>query len=548
MSEKATVWFAPVRSEKKQSLVTRAGLLLERAGCLGGRGRRPGRGEAALRRGGQHRVRAARLPARGRAAHARCGRQAVPHRRNTLYRGKRFNAVDHLACAIHNGFSYATVDAPIIIADGLDGREGVDVRLEGFDHFDTVRIGAAAVHADAMVVVTHVKGHEATGFGGAIKNVGMGLGCRSAKQRMHADFKPEVRAEKCTACGRCVQWCPVEAITIGPDRVAVVDYEICYGCGECVAACPYGAIAISGRPTRPDPGEDRRARRRRRGRQGGQGRLPVVRHERLTRLRLLELLRRADRGRHRRAGLDRHRRDRPGRLRPGDRSRGPAGLSRRGDGRRRGQVRRDHGHRRNGRACVRRGARPRVRAPTSSRWSSSGARTGLGRGEGTMDYGAIIRRAWQITWRHKALWVLGLFAGISGCQGGGSSGGGGSGGRSDWSTLSGGGSRMASDFLETFMRFLPVIIAGTLLLVALGIIWSIVAIAARGGLIAGVNEVEEGRSPGSASCGASASAGSGRSWVWGCCSTSRSCGRAPDGRVMLRAAHGSAGRRPRAGH
>jgi hypothetical protein len=161
---------------------------------------------------------------------------------NTLYRGERANAVDHLACAIHNGFSFATVDAPLVIADGLDGREAVDVPVAG-KHFDSVRIGSAAVHADAMVVVTHVKGHEAAGFGGALKNVGMGLGCRSAKQRMHADFKPEVTAEERTACARCVKWCPVGAITIGPDRVAVIDYEVCYGCGECVAACPYGAIA-----------------------------------------------------------------------------------------------------------------------------------------------------------------------------------------------------------------------------------------------------------------------------------------------------------------
>ncbi|HEX9092663.1 MAG TPA: DUF362 domain-containing protein, partial [Coriobacteriia bacterium] len=162
---------------------------------------------------------------------------------NTLYRGQRANAVDHLACAVHNGFSYATVEAPIVIADGLDGRDAVDVPISGGKHFETVRIGAAAVHADAMVVVTHVKGHEATGFGGALKNVGMGLGCRSAKQRMHADFRPEVTADKCTACQRCVKWCPVKAIVISRDRVAVVDYETCYGCGECVAACPYGAIA-----------------------------------------------------------------------------------------------------------------------------------------------------------------------------------------------------------------------------------------------------------------------------------------------------------------
>jgi uncharacterized Fe-S center protein len=84
-----------------------------------------------------------------------------------------------------------------------------------------------------------------------LKNLGMGLGCRSAKQRMHSDFTPEVSAEKCTACKRCVQWCPVNAIVIGPDRVASVDYEVCYGCGECVASCPYGAIATQWKTT-PD--------------------------------------------------------------------------------------------------------------------------------------------------------------------------------------------------------------------------------------------------------------------------------------------------------
>ena len=94
-----------------------------------------------------------------------------------------------------------------------------------------------------------MKGHEATGFGGALKNVGMGLGCRSAKQRMHSDFRPEVTAETCTACARCVSWCPVSAIALSPDRVAVVDYGVCYGCGECVAACPYGAIATQWKTT-----------------------------------------------------------------------------------------------------------------------------------------------------------------------------------------------------------------------------------------------------------------------------------------------------------
>jgi uncharacterized Fe-S center protein len=239
----STVYFAPVRSTKKRSMVTRVGALLERAG-LGGAVSEGDLVAVKLHFGEKGntgfvspvfvRQTVERIKAHG-------GKPFLTDA-NTLYSGMRANAADHIQCAIQNGFSYATVEAPIVIADGVDGREAVDVPISA-KHFETVRIGSSAVHADAMVVVTHVKGHEATGFGGALKNVGMGLGCRSAKQRMHADFKPEVTAEKCTACSRCVRWCPVHAIVIGPDRVAEIDYETCYGCGECVAACPYAAIA-----------------------------------------------------------------------------------------------------------------------------------------------------------------------------------------------------------------------------------------------------------------------------------------------------------------
>lgn len=246
MTESATVWFAPVRTEKKQSLVKRAGTLLDRAGLATAIGEddlvavKLHFGEEG-NTGFVHPVFVREVVKRIVAV----GGKPFLTDSNTLYRGQRFNAVDHLACATHNGFSFATVEAPIIIADGLDGRDAVDVEIAGFNHFESVRIGAAAVHADAMVVVTHVKGHEATGFGGAMKNVGMGLGSRSAKQRMHSDFEPHPDPEICNACGRCVQWCPVNAITIGPDRVAEVDYELCYGCGECVAACPNGSIKIA---------------------------------------------------------------------------------------------------------------------------------------------------------------------------------------------------------------------------------------------------------------------------------------------------------------
>ncbi len=245
----ATVWFTPMRTSGKQSLVTRAGRILDRAG-LADTIAEQDLVAVKLHFGEQgntgfvHPIHLREVVRRVKDA----GGKPFLTDSNTLYRGQRANAVDHIECALHNGFSYATVEAPIIIADGMDGRDAEDVAIKG-THFDSVRIGAAALHADAMVVVTHVKGHEATGFGGALKNVGMGLGCRSAKQRMHADFRPEVGAEKCTACNRCVKWCPVDAIVINPDRVAQVDYEVCYGCGECVAACPYGAIATQWKTT-----------------------------------------------------------------------------------------------------------------------------------------------------------------------------------------------------------------------------------------------------------------------------------------------------------
>ena len=241
----ATVFHTPMRTPNKRSLIVRLGTMMERAGLKSvvingdlvavklhfGEQGNTGFVRPIFLREVAERVKAA-------------GGKPFLTDANTLYRGQRANAVDHVACAVHNGFAYETVGAPIVIADGLDGREAVDVAIAGFKHFETVRIGAAAVHADALLAVTHFKGHEATGFGGALKNVGMGLGCRSAKQRMHADFSPEVGADTCKACGRCVAWCPVGAVSIGPDRVAVIDRAKCYGCGECVAACPEGSIAV----------------------------------------------------------------------------------------------------------------------------------------------------------------------------------------------------------------------------------------------------------------------------------------------------------------
>jgi len=161
---------------------------------------------------------------------------------NTLYVGTRSNAVDHLVTAIENGFPYSVVNAPLVIADGLNGKDyqTVEVNLK---HFKEVKIGSAIFHADVIIAVSHFKGHEATGFGGVLKNIGMGSGSRSGKQQMHSDLLPVVEKNKCRACGKCRQWCPVEAITV--DRQAYIDFNKCIGCVECTVTCPYGAIEIN---------------------------------------------------------------------------------------------------------------------------------------------------------------------------------------------------------------------------------------------------------------------------------------------------------------
>lgn len=170
---------------------------------------------------------------------------------NTLYVGSRSNAVDHLQTAIENGFAYAVVDAPLVIADGLNGKDYINVPVN-LKHCKEVKIGSAVALADVLIAVTHFKGHEAAGYGGAIKNVGMGCGSRAGKQIMHSDMLPRVKQEKCKACSRCHQWCPTGAIAVGELKMAVVDEKLCIGCGECTVTCPHGAIGVNWRNNQKD--------------------------------------------------------------------------------------------------------------------------------------------------------------------------------------------------------------------------------------------------------------------------------------------------------
>jgi hypothetical protein len=163
---------------------------------------------------------------------------------NTLYNGTRRNAIDHLETALKNGFSYETVGAPIIIADGLKGHDYVNVPIKG-RHFNEVKISGAVHHADVFIALSHVKGHEVFGFGGAMKNTGMGCGAPAGKQMMHSDMRPRVKEEGCTGCRTCILRCPAGAIVLKENNKAYIDQEICIGCGECVAFCPQHTIPIN---------------------------------------------------------------------------------------------------------------------------------------------------------------------------------------------------------------------------------------------------------------------------------------------------------------
>ncbi|HUX42932.1 MAG TPA: DUF362 domain-containing protein [Rectinemataceae bacterium] len=160
---------------------------------------------------------------------------------NTLYSGKRHNAYDHVRAALENGFSRDATGCDIIIADGLKGNDFVEMPVKGGSHCAIARVGSAVAEADAFISINHFKGHELTGFGGALKNIGMGCASRSGKKFLHEVSHPVIDRETCTGCGTCVENCASEAIKLDEEGKAAIDHEKCTGCSQCVAVCQYGA-------------------------------------------------------------------------------------------------------------------------------------------------------------------------------------------------------------------------------------------------------------------------------------------------------------------
>ena len=162
---------------------------------------------------------------------------------NTLYCGCRSNAVDHLQSAMENGFNPIAVPCPVIIADGLKAIDYREVRIDG-KYCKTAKIGAAIADADIIISMNHFKGHEQTGFGGALKNLGMGSASAAGKMEMHSSSQPRIVEGNCTSCGQCVKYCASKAVTLNKHRKAEIDRAKCTGCGQCIAVCQYDAAQV----------------------------------------------------------------------------------------------------------------------------------------------------------------------------------------------------------------------------------------------------------------------------------------------------------------
>ena len=161
---------------------------------------------------------------------------------NTLYVGSRKNALEHIDTAYQNGFTPYATGCQIIIADGLKGTDEALVPVEGGEYVREAKIGQALMDADIVISLTHFKGHEQAGFGGAMKNLGMGGGSRAGKMEQHAAGKPAVQESLCRGCHRCAKECGSDAITYNQQNKAVIDYDKCKGCGRCIGACSFDAV------------------------------------------------------------------------------------------------------------------------------------------------------------------------------------------------------------------------------------------------------------------------------------------------------------------
>ena len=160
---------------------------------------------------------------------------------NTLYVGRRKEALEHMDSAYENGFSPFSTGCHVIIADGLKGTDEVLIPVEGGEYVKEAKIGRAVMDADVFISLSHFKGHEEAGFGGALKNIGMGCGSRAGKMEQHSAGKPHVKQKRCVGCQVCAKICAHDAISF-EDKKATINHDKCVGCGRCIGICNFDAV------------------------------------------------------------------------------------------------------------------------------------------------------------------------------------------------------------------------------------------------------------------------------------------------------------------
>ena len=213
---------------------------------------------------------------------------------NTLYSGRRANAVDHLQSAMENGFNPISAQCQVIIGDGLKGTDYREIPLNG-EYCPAPKIGTAIADADIVISMNHFKGHEQAGFGGALKNLGMGCASVGGKLELHCASQPKIDEASCIGCNICVKHCAHDAVHLNASRKAEIDYAKCVGCGQCVALCQHDGAVMGAE----DCGICPRCRY-------GQAPFPhQLHHERISRMRLLEPQRCRHRARPRHSGFGR---------------------------------------------------------------------------------------------------------------------------------------------------------------------------------------------------------------------------------------------------
>jgi uncharacterized Fe-S center protein len=162
---------------------------------------------------------------------------------STLYVGGRKNGIDHLDTAVLNGFNSVSAGCHVVIGDGIKGTDDVEIPVNG-QYVETAKIGRNIFDSDVIISLNHFKCHELTGFGGAMKNLGMGCASRRGKMELHTSGKPAIDADKCRGCNKCTEACAHSAITVR-EKKAAIDHARCVGCGRCIAACPFDAVSAS---------------------------------------------------------------------------------------------------------------------------------------------------------------------------------------------------------------------------------------------------------------------------------------------------------------